>query len=44
MDTDGLTHSLMVWQEPEIWYDNLATFYAATGALITDPCGLLRSS
>jgi 8-oxo-dGTP pyrophosphatase MutT (NUDIX family) len=29
----------MAWQEPKIWYANLATFYAATGALITDPTG-----
>jgi ADP-ribose pyrophosphatase YjhB (NUDIX family) len=27
------------WVEPEIWYARLATQYAATGALITDPAG-----
>lgn len=29
----------MAWVEPEIWYRNLPTFYAATGILITDPFG-----
>ncbi|WP_155371512.1 NUDIX domain-containing protein [Catellatospora vulcania] len=26
----------MAWVEPEIWYRNLPTFYAAAGVLITD--------
>jgi 8-oxo-dGTP diphosphatase len=29
----------MAWVEPETWYRNLPTFYAAAGVLITDPLG-----
>lgn len=29
----------MTWTEPAIWYANLASFYAAAAAFITDPAG-----
>ncbi|MET7707491.1 NUDIX hydrolase [Micromonospora sp. NPDC005413] len=29
----------MTWTEPATWYANLASFYAAAAALITDPAG-----
>ncbi|MEH1167326.1 NUDIX hydrolase [Micromonospora sp. CPCC 205539] len=29
----------MTWTEPAIWYANLASYYAATAAFITDPAG-----
>ncbi|WP_410818477.1 NUDIX domain-containing protein [Micromonospora sp. 050-3] len=29
----------MTWTEPNIWYANLASFYAAAAAFITDPDG-----
>ncbi|MEU4338305.1 NUDIX hydrolase [Micromonospora lupini] len=29
----------MTWTEPPIWYANLASFYAAAAAFITDPDG-----
>ncbi|WP_433308324.1 NUDIX domain-containing protein [Micromonospora sp. CA-269861] len=29
----------MTWTEPAAWYANLASFYAAAAALITDPAG-----
>ncbi|WP_307857935.1 MULTISPECIES: NUDIX hydrolase [unclassified Micromonospora] len=29
----------MTWTEPATWYSNLASFYAAAAAFITDPAG-----
>ncbi|WP_328653892.1 NUDIX hydrolase [Micromonospora sp. NBC_00330] len=29
----------MIWTEPATWYANLASFYAAAAAFITDPAG-----
>ncbi|MFE9188253.1 hypothetical protein ACFYL6_01455 [Micromonospora sp. NPDC007208] len=29
----------MTWTEPATWYANLASFYAAAAAFITDPAG-----
>lgn len=29
----------VTWTEPAIWYANLASFYAASAAFITDPAG-----
>ncbi|MDG4781160.1 NUDIX domain-containing protein [Micromonospora sp. WMMD961] len=29
----------MTWTEPAMWYANLASFYAAAAAFITDPAG-----